>query len=319
MLQKTLLMPLLKNIMRKLFFIIAILATVSTARAQEIQARFTIITSRISTEVNKSIFTTLQSSLTNFVNNRKWTRDNFLSNEKINCNFLLNVEQDLGNNVFKARLTVQAARPIFNTVYDSPLINFIDNDVVFRYQEYQPIEFNENRVQGNDPMAANLPAVLAYYVNIILGFDYASFSLRGGDPYFQKAWNIVNNAPESGDITGWKSFESLRNRYWLAENLNNNRFAQMHDAVYAYYRTGMDVFYDNEDEGRTGIINALNYLSNINKENPNSMIMQFFFQGKGNELVKVFSKANADTKTRAREMLTKIDLTNAPTYNKELK
>lgn len=305
--------------MRKLIFILAILAAVSTVRAQEIQARFTIITSRISTEVNKSIFTTLQSSLTNFVNNRKWTRDNFLSNEKINCNFLLNVEQDLGNNVFKARLTVQAARPIFNTVYDSPLINYIDNDVVFRYQEYQPIEFNENRVQGNDPMAANLPAVLAYYVNIILGFDYASFSLRGGDTYFQKAWNIVNNAPESGDITGWKSFESLRNRYWLAENLNNNRFAQMHDAVYTYYRTGMDVFYDKEDEGRTGIINALNYLNNINKENPNSMILQFFFQGKGNELVKVFSKANSDTKKRALEMLTKIDLTNAPTYNKELK
>lgn len=305
--------------MRKLCFIIAVLLACTSAQAQEIQARFTIITSRISTEVNKSIFTTLQSSLTNFVNNRKWTRDNFLPNEKINCNFLLNIEHDLGNNVFKGRLTVQAARPIFNTAYDSPLINYIDNDVVFRYQEYQPIEFNENRVQGNDPMAANLPAVLAYYVNIILGFDYASYSLRGGDAYFQKAWNIVNNAPESGDITGWKSFESLRNRYWLAENLNNNRFAQMHDALYAYYRTGMDIFYDNEDEGRTGIINSLNFLNNISKENPNSMIMQFFFQGKGNELVKVFSKANTDTKTRAREMLTKIDITNAPTYNKELR
>lgn len=290
----------------------------SSAHAQEIQARLTVLTSKISSETNKNIFQTLQTGLISFLNNRKWTKDNFLTNEKIQCNFLLNVEQDLGNNIFKGKLTIQAARPIFGTSYDSPLVNFIDDDVVFRYQEFQPIEFNENRVQGNDPSAANLPAILAYYVNIILGFDYASFSLRGGDPYFQKAWNIVNNAPESRDITGWKSFESLRNRYWLAENLNNNRFALMHDALYSYYRSGMDLFYENEDEGRNGILNCLNFLNNLNTENPNSMIVQFFFQGKSSEIVKVFSKANPDTKTRARDILNKVDISNTATY-KELR
>jgi hypothetical protein len=160
--------------------------------------------------------------------------------------------------------------------------------------------------------------VLAYYVNIILGMDYGSFSLRGGNPYFQKAWNIVNNAPEASNISGWKAFESLRNRYWLAENLNSSRFALIHDAVYAYYRTGMDLFYENEEAGRTGMLNALNYISTLNAENPNSMIMQFFFQGKSNELVKIFSKASAEQKTRAREILTKVDITNATAY-KELK
>ena len=138
--------------------------------------------------------------LTNFLNNRKWTNDVFQTNEKIQCNFLLNIEEELGNNVFRGKLTVQAARPVYSTTYDSPIINFLDDNVVFRYQEFQSIEFNENRVQGNDPVAANLTAILAYYVNIILGFDYDSFSLRGGDNYFQKAWNIVNNAPEVGDI-----------------------------------------------------------------------------------------------------------------------
>jgi hypothetical protein len=220
--------------------------------------------------------------------------------------------------MYKGKLTVQAARPVHSTTYDSPIINFLDDDVVFRYQEFQPIEFNENRVQGNDPVAANLPAVLAYYVNIILGFDYGSFSLRGGDAYFKKAWNIVNNAPESRDITGWKSFENIRNRYWLAENLNNNRFALLHDALYSYYRSGMDLFYENENEGRNGIINSLNFLNTLNTDNPNSMIMQFFFQGKSAELVKVFSRANNDIKTRARDILTKIDVTNATAY-KELK
>ena len=296
--------------------LIAIFLFAST-QAQEIQARLTVMAGKISTQVNKSVFQTLQTSLTNFVNNRKWTPDVFQPAEKIQCNFLLNIEQDLGNNIYKGKLTVQAARPIYSTSYDSPIINFLDDDVVFRYQEFQPIEFNENRVQGNDPVAANLPAVLAYYVNIILGFDYGSFSLRGGDPYFKKAWNIVNNAPESRDITGWKSFENIRNRYWLAENLNNNRFALIHDALYSYYRLGMDVFYENEEEGRKGIVNSLNQLNTVNTDNPNSMIMQFFFQGKSAELVKVFSRANNDVKTRARDILTRIDISNNASY-KEL-
>lgn len=304
--------------MRKYAYLFLLTLLSTQLRAQELQARVTVLNSKISTQVNKNVFQTLQAGLNTFLNNRKWTRDAFLPNEKISCNFLLNLEQDLGNNIFKGKLTIQAARPIFGTMYDSPMINFVDDDIVFRYQEYQPIEFNENRVQGNDPVAANLTAVLAYYVNIILGLDYASFSLRGGDPYFQKAWNIVNNAPESRDITGWKSFESQRNRYWLAENLNNNRFAQVHEALYSYYRSGMDLFFDNADEGRNGVLNALTFLSNVNKENPNSMVIQFFFQGRSSELVKVFSKASQDIRTRAQEMLAKLDLTNAAAY-KELK
>jgi hypothetical protein len=293
-------------------------AWIGGARSQEMQARVTVMAAKISTQVNKNVFQTLQSALTNFVNNRKWTNDAFQPNEKIQCNFLLNVEQELGNNIYKGKLTVQAARPVYSTSYDSPIINFLDDEVVFRYQEFQPVEFNENRVQGNDPVAANLPAIFAYYINIIIGFDYGSFSLRGGDPYFKKAWNIVNNAPESRDITGWKSFENIRNRYWLAENLNNNRFALVHDALYAYYRTGMDVFYENEEEGRRGIVNSLNFLNTLNTDNPNSMIMQFFFQGKSAELVKVFSRANSDVKTRARDILAKIDISNTSAY-KELK
>ncbi|MEO7922462.1 MAG: DUF4835 family protein [Chitinophagaceae bacterium] len=282
--------------------------------AQEIQARLSIVTSKISTQVDKKVFQTLQTALTNFMNTRKWTNDAFQPSEKIQCNFLLNIDQDLGNNLYKGKLTIQAARPIYNTNYDSPIMNFLDDNIVFRYVEFQPIEFNENRIQGNDPLAANITAVLAYYANLIIGLDYNSFALRGGNTYFQKAWNIVNNAPEGRDITGWKSFEGLRNRYWLAENLNNNRFALIHDAMYSYYRAGMDIFFDNEDAGRTGILNSLNFLNTINTENPNSMFLQFFFQGKSNELVKVFSKANTDQKTKAREMLTKLDITNASAY-----
>jgi hypothetical protein len=300
--------------LKRISFLLLIFFTAGLARSQEIQARLTVISSKISSQTNKSVFQSLQNALTNFLNGRKWTKDPFQPNEKIQCNFLLNVEEAMGNNIYKAKLTIQAARPVYSSSYDSPLINFMDNEVVFRYQEFQAIEFNENRVQGNDPVAANLPAVLAYYVNIILGFDYGSFSLRGGDEYFKKAWNIVNNAPEGSDISGWRSFEGLRNRYWLAENLNNNRYALLHDALYSYYRSGMDLFYENEDEARSGIMNSLNFLNTVNADNPNSMIMQFFFQGKSSELVKVFSRANTDVKSRARDILSKLDISNGGAY-----
>jgi Domain of unknown function (DUF4835) len=304
---------------KRLLFLLLACALLQQSNAQELQARLSIITSKVSTTVDRKIFQTLQTGLTNFLNNRKWSNDVFQPAEKIQCSFLLTIEEAQAGNIYKGKLTVQAARPVYNTTYDSPILNFIDDDVTFKYVEFQPIEFNENRIQGNDPLVANLTAVLAYYANIIVGLDYASFNLRGGDPFFQKAWNIVNNAPESGNqIDGWKSFESLRNRYWLAENLNNSRFAMLHDAVYSYYRSGMDIFYENEEAGRSGILNALNFLSNLSRDNPNSMILQVFFQGKSNELVKVFSKAGPDVKTRAREVLTKLDLTNATAY-KELK
>ena len=304
--------------LKKLVVAALFIGTGLVTQAQELQARLSVITSKVSTQVDKKIFKTMETALSNFLNNRRWTADVFQPAEKIQCNFLVTIEQDLGNNVFKGKLTIQAARPIFNTTYESPLINYMDENLVFRYVEFQPVEFNENRVQGNDPLVANLTAIMAYWVNIILGLDYDSFSLRGGENYFQKAWNIVNNAPESRDITGWRAFESQRNRYWLAENFNNNRFALVHEGVYNYYRTGMDLFYENEDAGRNGLINSLNFLNTVNNENPNSMVMQFFFQGKSNELVKVFSKGTSEQKTRARELLTRLAVMNAAAY-KELK
>ena len=299
---------------KKFFVTVFFILSVFFVQSQELQARITVLSDKISSQIDKKVFQTLQSALNNFINNRKWTSDNFLTGEKINCSFLINLDKDLGDNSYDATLTVQAARPIYNTTYDSPLINFQDGNFTFRYLEYTPIDFNENRIQGSDPLVANLTATLVYYVYIILGMDYDSYSLRGGDAYFQKAWYIVNNAPEGGGIKGWKQFDGLRNRYFLAENLNNSRFALMHDAIYTYYRVGLDNFFDKEDEARLGIINSLNYLNTINTEIPNSMPIQFFFQGKNTELIKMFSRANPDVKKRARDLLMKLDVTNASAY-----
>ncbi|HLK29164.1 MAG TPA: DUF4835 family protein [Puia sp.] len=306
--------------MRKPIFFLLLISFIHTSNveAQELQATVSVIAGRISSSVDHKMFQTLQTALSNFLNNRKWSSETFQVNEKIVCNFSLNISQSLDNNEFQASLTVQAARPIFNSSYQSPLINFMDNDIIFRYVEFQPIEFNESRVQGSEPFAANLSAVFAYYAYAILGLDFDSFGLRGGDPYFQKAQNIVNNAPESSNIKGWKVFDGNRNRYWLMENLTNSKYALVHDAFYNYYRLGLDQMYDKENDARTGILNALNQLNSVNVETPNTMILQFFFQGKSNELSKAFKKGTPDEKNRALDLLTKLDISNINFYKQDL-
>lgn len=303
----------------KAIFILFCLLFINIVNAQELNARVTVNSSRIGTSVNKNTFQSLQTALNTFLNTRKWTVDNFLPNEKIDCNFLLNLQPTNDANVYSASLSIQAGRPIFNSSYLSPLINFQDADVIFKYVDFQQLEFNENRVSGTDGLVSNLTAIFAYYANMVIAFDYDSYSQRGGVPYFQKAQNIVNNAPEARGISGWKAFDGTRNRYWLVENMQNSRYAIMHDIYYNYYRKAGDKLYEDENVARVEMLNVLNQLSSFNADNINTMINQFFFQGKANELIKIFSKASPQDKARASELLQKIDITNAARYKEELR
>ena len=302
----------------KYVYVLLLLTSNYFVSAQELSARVTVNSSRIGSTVNKNVFQTLQTSLNTFLNNRKWTKDIFLVNEKIECNFFLNLQPTAEANVYSASLSIQAARPVFNSAYSSPIINFQDEDIIFKYVEFQQLEFNENRVAGTDPLLSNLTALFAYYADMIIAFDYASFSPRGGDVYFLKAQNIVNNAPESRGISGWKAFDGKRNRYWLVENMMNTRYAVIHDIYYGYYHLGLDKMYDDETNARAEILTTLNLLNNFNSDNPNTMINQFFFQGKSNELIKIFSKAPQQDKIRASDLLQKMDITNAARYKEEL-
>jgi len=252
---------------KKLVFIFLVTLTQS-AFSQEFKARVSVVANRVSNNVNKNTFQTLQTAINNFINNRKWTNDTYTANERIECNFLLNLESTDELNVYSASLTIQAARPVFNTNYLSPLINFKDDNFTFKYLEFQQLDFNDNRVTGNDPLASNLTAVFAYYAYMILGFDGASFAMHGGDPYFQKAQNVVNNAPDGRNITGWKAFDGIRNRYWLVNNILDTRY---------------------------------------------------FFQGKSNELIKIFSKASPPDKANVIDILSRLDVTNASKYQDQLK
>jgi hypothetical protein len=305
--------------MRKLFFAILLTLFTSSSFAQELLAKVTVVSNRIGNNVNQNVFRTLQTALNNFVNNRKWTTDNFAPNEKIQCSFFVNLEPTDNANEYNASLTIQAARPVFNASYLSPIINFKDENVVFKYVEFQQLDFNENRVAGTDALISNLTAVFAYYINMIIAFDYDSFSPRGGDLYFTKAQNIVNNAPDGRGIAGWKPFDGQRNRYWLVENMLNSRYTVIHDIYYNYYRMGMDKLYEDETSARAEVLNVLNLLNSFNNDNPNKMINQFFFQGKSTELIKIFSKATIQDKLRASELLQKMDITNSARYKDELK
>lgn len=305
--------------MKKLVIYFLALVLSTQVQGQELRARVSVLSSRVGNNVNKKVFQTLQSALNDFVNTRKWSNDNFKTNEKIDCSFILNVESTGEQDVYKASLSIQSARPVFNSSYQSPVINYVDNDVAFKYVEFQQLDFSETRVAGSDPLAANLTAVVAYWIDIILGFDYDSYALSGGNPYFLKAQNIVNNAPEGRNISGWKAFDGIRNKYWLIENLLNSRYTLFHDAVYQYYRKGLDQMYENASIGRAQIIGALNQLNTMNNDNPNSMIIAFFFQAKTQELGKIFAQAPPQEKAQALDLLQKLDPSSSNKYKEMLK
>jgi len=302
------------NTLLTLFF----LALISGAKAQELQARVTVLSNRVATTVDRKIFTTLQTQLTNILNNRKWTADIYRTQEKIECSFILNIESMVETNVYKATLSIQAARPVYGSSYKASIVNFQDPDVTFKYQEFQPLEFNEARVQGTDAGSANLPAIFAYYAYMIIGLDYDSFALKGGESYFRKALNIVNNAPEGKGVQGWKMFDGLRNRFWLAENVTNNRNNLIHDVFYGYYRNGLDHLMDSEEQAQTAVLAALIQLQTFAQDNQNSMIQQFFLQSKFAELSGIFKKAKVADKQKALELLTVLDAANAPKYKEAL-
>lgn len=305
--------------MRKFCSALLVLMLPVLLPAQELNARVTVLYNQISTTVDRRVFQTLQTQLQDLLNKRKWTSEDYSIQEKVRCSFLLNLTSNVESNTYKATLTVQAARPVFNSSYQAAIMNHQDNDVVFRYQEFQPIEFNENRVQGTDPLASNLTAIFAYYVYMILGIDHDSFAPRGGDPYFQKANAIVNAAPDGRLITGWRPFDSQRNRYWLAENMLNSRYALIHDAYYAYYRNCLDHLYEDDNIARQELMNSLNLLYTLKDDSPNIMAFQFFFQGKSDEIINILKMASPSERSRAVEILQKIDPTNLQRYKEELK
>jgi len=302
--------------MLKRLFSVALLVIVSAySYAQELNCKVKILHEKIQ-GVDKEVFNSMERNITSFINTRKWTNDQFQTNERIDCNIMINLVNKPDEDIFEATMNIQATRPVYNTGYTSPLINFIDKDFKFRYNQYTPLQFDDNRVAGNEPYAANLTAMIAYYAYLILGLDYDSFALNGGSDFFKKAQNVVNNAPESGkSITGWKAVDGNKNRYWIIDQLLSPRYKDFHDIWYTYHRKGMDNMASKPEESRKVILETLPKLIQMNRESPGSILLQFFFNAKSDEYASIVSQTDPGERTRYLAMLQQVDVQNVQKYN----
>ena len=274
--------------------------------AQELFCNIQVNASQIQTS-DRKVFQTLQTAIYEFVNNTKWTSASIKNEERIECTFLINIKEKVSNDEFKASIQIQSTRPIYGTSYKSTMLNYLDNNFRFRYLEYQSLEFNENT------HLSNLTSVLAYYVYIVLGLDFDTFSEYGGAPYFIKAQNIVNNAQNAREI-GWKAFESDKNRYWLVHDLLDTRYEEIHNCYYRYHRVGMDILSEKTDDARYEITEALEELRGIYRDNPSAFILKIFFDAKADEITKIYSEAFPNEQARVIKLLTEIDPANSTKY-----
>ena len=306
--------------MKKITFLILLFFVANTLLAQELNCKVLVNADQIQ-GIDQKIFKTLEQSLTEFINTRKWGLDDFAPKERIECviSILLNKTIEGVEGGYTGRISIQATRPVYNTSYSTNLVNFIDKDVSIKYLQYQTIEFNENRVSGNDALASNLPAIIAYYCYIILGLDYDSFSLKGGTDFYNSALNIVNNAPEGKGITGWKAAENQKNRFWLIDQLTNARFAGMREAFYKYHRLGLDLMTTDNENARSTINEHISTLYKINNEKPNSILMQFFMNAKSEEILNFMANSSIIDKQKLVPMLSSLDVANANKYAELLK
>lgn len=276
--------------------------------AQELNCSVQVISPQLQNTADKKIFETLQQSVFEFMNNRKWTNDVFQQEEKIECSMIITVTDKPSSDEFVASLQVQARRPVYKSSYNSLIVNIVDKNFSFKYVEYQPLEFSESS------FLSNLTSVLAYYGNIIIGTDYDSFSMDGGSPYFQKAQAIVSNA-QSSSFAGWASNED-RNRYWIVENVLNSTFKPLRECMYKYHRTGFDLMAEDVATGRANVLQALELLRKVQESKPNSYSLQLFFLAKSDEIVNLFSQAEPAEKTKIFELLNEIDGANSVKYDK---
>ena len=291
--------------MKKILFIILMWIS-NSVNAQELFCNVQVNASQIQTS-DRKVFQTLQTAIYEFVNNTKWTDASVKNEERIECTFLINIKEKVSNDEYKASIQIQSTRPIYGTSYKSTMINYLDNNFRFRYLEYQSLEFNENT------NLSNLTSVLAYYVYIVLGLDFDTFSEYGGAPYYIKAQNIVNNAQNAREI-GWKAFESDKNRYWLVHDLLDTRYEEIHNCYYRYHRVGMDMLSEKTEDGRYDITEALEELRGIYRDNPSAFILKIFFDAKADEIIKIYSEAFPNEQARIVKLLTEIDPANSTKY-----
>ncbi len=257
------------------------------------------------------IFEELEAKVIEFLNNRKWTNESYEEHERIKCNLILTVKNELSPTAFGADLSIQATRPVYGSSYETPLLNHIDKEFVFTFEATTPVIYSENIYTDN------LTSTLAFYAYYILGLDHDSFSLYGGDPYFQKANEIINTLPSellTDGQSGWASKANGRNRYFMIENILSPRSRPYRKALYDYHRQGLDLMHKDPTTGKGGIVTALKGVEQVSNDFVNSMIVQMFANAKAQELTDIFAVADRNQKNEVYRIMTGIDPANRNKY-----
>jgi hypothetical protein len=285
-------------------------AAIHSVQAQELKCNVTINSDQVEGS-NKAVFNTLQQSIQEFVNNSQWTNLTFQDKERIECNMLIVVKQ-VQDNMYVCEFTCQSRRPVFGTTYTTPILNFKDNNFIFTYQEFNRLDFQQHT------FTSNLTALIAYYCYLIIGHDMDSFSRFGGTPYFQICENIVNAAQsaslESNEMSGWKAFDSNRNRYALINNLMDEAFKDYRQYFYEYHRYGLDEMINNVANSRARIAAGIEVLQKANRARPATYVINAFLDAKADEYVNIFQEGSEDERTKVYEALVSIDPTRQSTY-----
>ena len=266
--------------MHRILAVIFVLIFSAATVAQEINCQV-VVNAEQTGQANASVFKTLQNSLTEFVNQTRWTNREFLPQERINCSMFINITSYDGNN-FSGTIQVSSSRPVYGSTMVSPVLNYNDEQLAFTYTEYQPFNYSPNQYDNN------LVSVVSFYVYTILGLDADTFSEQGGTSYYQTANQIVGTAQQSPH-TGWKATDGNRSRYQLNADLLSNTYSGYRDALYTYHRNGLDVMHMSPAEGKKAISTALVDLNRMNSRRPNSLLLRTFFDAKADEVAQIFS------------------------------
>lgn len=275
----------------------AIVAAAGTASAQELRCQVEVNSQQIE-GTNKSVFETLQSSITDYMNENRFSTATFSPNERIECRMYLTVAEYEGDRI-KGDPQVQVSRPVYNSTYTTTLFNFKDSKIDFEYKEGDPLVYNETSQQSN------LTAILDYYAYLFLGIDFDSFSPQGGQPFYDRAQSVVQAAQSTGEV-GWRAFEDTKNRAAVLSSFTDNNTSGIRRLLYNYHRKGLDEMVTSPDKGRAVITESLKEIQTVYKNAPMSVALSMFRDAKLDELVNIYSKAPQSEREEVYELLQPI-------------
>ncbi|GAB3727486.1 type IX secretion system protein PorD [Spirosoma lituiforme] len=294
----------------RIFLLVSCL--IGSAQAQELNCQITVNSDQLFAQqkTDFAYLSQLKGIITEFMNNRRWSNDQFGVSERINCSMNINLLKSLTQGVFEATAQITVTRPVYGTNYETTTFTYVDRAFNFVYLPTTPVYFRDNQFSDD------LTSLLAFYANVILAVDYDTFSKQGGNPYVQRAYSITNLAQQGSANAAWQTGGDRRNRFWLIENMQNQQLIPFRDGLYTYHRQGLDVFAANPVQARKQTLNFLSIIRTIGLQLPNSVLINSFFEAKSLELYNILYEGTPAERKQAFDLLSFLDPSKTESYRK---